>query len=130
MFHAGDWLSKCMLQRVQQNLTYSILGVSGNRVRSSDPRFTKKNQMGSGPLHIDSNILAFPDFLTSSNNSITLQLLAVAAPTVFFHFYSMYVNSQVEKIKKAEERQREIEEGDEDVSVCLRFNLNHLLIIV
>ncbi|XP_039249747.1 gap junction beta-2 protein-like isoform X2 [Styela clava] len=39
------------------------------------------------------------------------QLLAVATPTVFFHFYSMSVTGQIEKLKKAEEALK-LEEGD------------------
>ena len=42
------------------------------------------------------------------------QLIAVAAPTVFFHFYSMHVQGNIEKLKEAEANLKKVEDGGED----------------
>ncbi|XP_026690574.2 gap junction beta-2 protein isoform X1 [Ciona intestinalis] len=42
------------------------------------------------------------------------QLLAVATPTVFFHFYSMYMSGEIQKLKNSEEHLRQLEEADQD----------------
>ena len=47
------------------------------------------------------------------------QLIAVVAPTVFFHFYSSYVLGEIQKLKTAEENVKKIEEGGEDVYLTL-----------
>ncbi|CAK8678992.1 unnamed protein product [Clavelina lepadiformis] len=42
------------------------------------------------------------------------QLLAVATPTVFFHFYSMYMSGEIQKLKTSEEKLRLMEDGEAD----------------
>lgn len=46
------------------------------------------------------------------------QLLAVATPTIMFHFYSMSVTGQIEKLRKAEEALRKVEEGEADAMIA------------
>jgi len=47
------------------------------------------------------------------------QLIAVVAPTVFFHFYSSYVLNEIEKLKSAEENIKKLEEGGDDAYLSL-----------
>jgi len=42
--------------------------------------------------------------------------LAVATPTVFFHFYSMYMSGEIQKLRSTEEQLRHMEEGDGDTT--------------
>ena len=45
---------------------------------------------------------------------LSYQLLAVATPTVFFHFYSMYMSGEIQKLKTSEEKLRLMEDGEAD----------------
>nr|CAB3249120.1 gap junction beta-2 protein [Phallusia mammillata] len=40
------------------------------------------------------------------------QLLAVATPTVFFHFYSLYMSGEIQKLKTSEDQLKLMEDGD------------------
>jgi len=45
------------------------------------------------------------------------QLLAVATPTVFFHFYTLYVSGEIEKLRNTEAKLRAMEEGEDSILV-------------
>ena len=51
-------------------------------------------------------------FVSALARNLFFQLLAVATPTVFFHFYTLYVSGEIEKLKNTEAKLRALEEGD------------------
>jgi len=44
------------------------------------------------------------------------QLIAISTPTIMFHFYSLHVKSQVEKIKRTEEAMKSLEENGDTIA--------------
>ena len=55
---------------------------------------------------------SFENKFSSETNAFFFQLLAVATPTVFFHFYTMYVSGEIQKLKNAEGKLKAMEEGE------------------
>jgi len=59
--------------------------------------------------------MCYNDFAKISHMRFwAFQLIAVASPTVFFHFYSLHTQGQIQKLKSAEDNLKKIEEGGED----------------
>jgi len=59
--------------------------------------------------------MCYNDFAKISHMRFwAFQLIAIASPTVFFHFYSLHTQGQMQKLKAAEDDLKKIEEGGED----------------
>ena len=54
----------------------------------------------------------------------------MATPTVFFHFYTLYVSGEIEKLRNTEAKLRAMEEGEDSLMVSGKNTTKQLLLVL